>query len=77
MINDGVQLGEFTCPDERVANMTIQGAMNLAPSWYRRHPSAAARNELIENMVVTLLRVVGVIEPQANGGRSANTRKRG
>lgn len=65
VISDGVKSGEFDCIDERVAHMTIQGAMNLIPSWYARHPSAAARKELIENLISTLLRVVGVDAPPA------------
>jgi TetR/AcrR family transcriptional regulator, regulator of autoinduction and epiphytic fitness len=60
VIDDGIRSGEFTCPDVRVANMTIQGAINLVPSWYRRHPSTAARSDLIDKLVVTLLRVVGI-----------------
>ncbi|MCW2672662.1 MAG: TetR family transcriptional regulator [Frankiales bacterium] len=59
VISEGRASGEFTCFDELVSNMAIQGAMNLVPSWFSQS-HLSAKPGAHEAIVATLMLLVGV-----------------
>lgn len=60
VIIQGIDSGEFDCSDERVALMAIEGAMNLVPTWFTQSSDLAAAEQLIDDVVASLMRLVGV-----------------
>jgi AcrR family transcriptional regulator len=58
VITDGIKSGEFDCPNELVAHMSLQGAMNFVPSWHHPVPDTEQNEELVEDIISTLMRLV-------------------
>jgi TetR/AcrR family transcriptional regulator of autoinduction and epiphytic fitness len=58
VIADGISDGEFDCPNEVVAHMSLQGGMNFVPSWSHPDSDAKKNEQRVEDIVSTLMRLV-------------------
>ena len=80
MIEDGVRVGEFECPNVKLAGFAILGAINWIPKWYRADGEFSAAM-IAEQMVDYFLRglrptVATAQRRAAKGGGSTVVQKR-
>jgi AcrR family transcriptional regulator len=57
LIEEGVAAGEFECPDAKLASLTMLGAINWIPKWYRTD-GALSSESIAEGMAELLVRAV-------------------
>ncbi|SDZ48867.1 TetR/AcrR family transcriptional regulator [Herbiconiux ginsengi] len=58
VIQEGIDSGEFEAGDARVANMSIQGAMMLAPVWYGKQLRGRGGAAVLDRLVRSLMLLV-------------------
>ena len=65
LIRHGVERGLYRCADERIASLTILGAINWLPRWY--HPEGRLSSTgVAESMADFLMRALWIDPPNSN-----------
>jgi AcrR family transcriptional regulator len=70
LIEDGIKLGEFECPNVKLTGFAILGAINWIPKWYRPD-GPFDPHQIAEEMTTYFVRGLRVRQGRAAGGTSS------